>query len=171
MTEKHLIQEMLERFYAGNTTLEEDRHLRTLMEDPNLDASLHGDRELFRAMLYAAPPTDFMAGLEATIDNITSSDKSSGNHPHAHGRYLKVFVRLTAIAACAALIFTMAIPRSNEDTFAVTDELNGMTPQEIGANTVMALNMISRTINNGSRTASQVSSLFANITTEKSSQQ
>lgn len=169
MIEKHFIHDLLERYYAGNTNLEEENLLRDILEDSALDASFIPDREMFRALQNVQPPADFLSSLESTVDNIFS-EKHQADKLKSR-RLLKFFTRFTAAAACAALIFTIAVPRNETVTYAETDELNGMTPQEIGVNTMMALSMISRTINNGSRTAAQVSSFLSSTISENVTQQ
>ena len=167
MTEKRFLLNLLEHFYAGSTTLEEEILLKEILEDPALDASFIPDREMFHALQKAQPPVDFLKALETTIDDITTP--KTVKKPTVR----KLIIRIGAVAASLALILTIAIPRNGATTEAYSEieELNGMTPQEIGANTMMALSMISRTINSGSRTAAQVSSLLCATATENNSQQ
>ncbi|MDR0757393.1 MAG: hypothetical protein LBF85_06075 [Tannerella sp.] len=108
------IQQLLEKFYAGDTTPDEERRLKDyFLDNKCVDERWKKDRTLFRA-LYATPhemPQGVSARLEATLRRL------DGNERRTAARMRTLWRRIGSVAAaallCVALFFAVQPDTSN----------------------------------------------------------
>jgi len=112
--EQEKIKTLLEKFYQGNTTEEEEEQLREYLRDLSLTGSLSPDTDymsLYRGSI-PEPSDDFVARLE----NITHTEA----RPPVHGKVLYFAVRIAAaVVIVAGLYFFIDYLRSGgmKDTY------------------------------------------------------
>lgn len=103
------MKELLEKYYEGLTTAEEEEELRERMLRGDVPADMSADRELFLQMEAEKTqcpdaPDDLLGRLTDLIDS--EAEKERGRHEsHKHPGIRHLSWWATAIAACAVLIF------------------------------------------------------------------
>ncbi|MGE4434616.1 MAG: hypothetical protein AB7D40_11460 [Bacteroidales bacterium] len=106
MNHKH-IQELLERFYAGETSLDEEQRLRTYFQSKEVDASLQGEKAAYLAC-FAQEDIDVPDGLEARLAAVCTEAPAPNR---------TLFYKWASMAAAVALLFGVGFYSLNtEDT-------------------------------------------------------
>ena len=105
------IKILLERFYDGNTTLEEERILSDfLLHNDNIPPGLEPDKKLFSCIneLNGTTPTqEFENNIESYIDSLDSeSKKTVALHP-------SVWKKIAGIAAAVIVLIATGISYNN----------------------------------------------------------
>jgi len=136
------IDRLLASYLDGTSTLDDERALREYFAADAVDPRHEGFRDMFRAIDDMIMPAQLEERLNDTIDRL-------GNVRVCHKFGLRKFaIRMTAIAACVAVVMIIAI--SSDQSPGDDDVMCGMTTEEVAAHTTMALRLMSRTINAGS---------------------
>lgn len=126
---------LLEKFYDGSATEEEETFLRDFFRSANAPADLEADRRLFAELdRKVAAPAELKENIGRMIDIRA-----------AIGKKRRRSAWIIAAAASLALAITagmsMFAPRSTPDT--------EMSPEEIRMHTLMALNKLTGTVEKG----------------------
>lgn len=145
------IKRLLEKYYEGETTSEEELLLKKFFSMDNVPQDLRSDQEIFRYYMQAAeipePSADFEKKIISAID---SEDKNSGRFKRK-----RVFVTLSGIAAAMIILtgsyffFTnRSVPR---DTYS--------DPEVAYAETMKILQQVSVRLNQGTKALGHLSDL------------
>lgn len=138
------IEELLDAFYAGQSTREEEAELKAFFEQESVPAEWEADQRLFRLMQTEKQAVDLPEGLaerlESQIDNWADSEKKQPARRVALWKYV------ASAAAIALLCVSIAIsvrPAGNQmaDTF---DD-----PREAAMVAQEALTLVSANLNKG----------------------
>lgn len=148
------IHSLLERYYSGTTTQAEEQTLRRYFAADNVDPQLEADREMFRALDDIAVPATLEKRLDETIRQL------SGERRRRRLSLKRWYVRLSTVAASVAVIIALALPSEHA---ADEDILCGMSPDEVAAQATRALEIMSRTINAGSESATRATAIAVEI--------
>lgn len=135
------IHSLLDRYYGGETSTEENRELLSLLDRDDLPAELHADREMARHLATLLPPDDFEKRLSEKIDSMAAL---SEERPTAHRQsWTKVWWN---VAASVAILVCIGIGLISRPTRQQSME---MTPEEAYAHTEMALQTFAEALNKG----------------------
>jgi len=138
--EYHEIEEILNRYLEGETTLEEESLLKEYFSQTGLPADQHDLQEMFRyfneARQESAPPFDVSANLNSLIDNEWKKETRT--------RFRQVLA--WAVSAAAVLVLSFGIYQYlNKPETVVKDTYKD--PKMAYLETKRALLLISRTMN------------------------
>lgn len=143
MDGKNEIGKLLEKYYAGETTEDEENILKDWSESPEGLADPEGEvfRKLSSLSSEAEPPAGFERELEHVIDNAYNSGRG-------HMHLLASFVSVAVAAAIVAVAFLMPVR-----TVAPADTFED--PASAYAEAVRALELVGRNMNKGLTRAEQ----------------
>ena len=135
------IHSLLDRYYGGETSAEENRELLSLLDRDDLPAELHADREMARHLATLLPPDEFEKRLSEKIDSMAAL---SEEQPAAHCQsWTKAW---WSVAASVAILVCIGIGLISRPTKQQSME---MTPEEAYAQTEMALQTFADVLNKG----------------------
>ena len=145
---KEELKDLLEKYYNGESTLEEERLLRDYFRGENIYEGFEADREIFG--FYSASPDMSEPSMdleERIIKKINGAGKTGGK-----AVMRRIYIISTGIAAAvmliAALYFFIMKTAEPEDTFS--------DPALAYAETIKILNEISAKFNEGTRALTPV---------------
>lgn len=135
--ETEYIKSLLEKYYAGESSLDEERILREYFAESEVDPELETDSRVFAAMAEPAEtPESLRAAIEKSIDEHAVKEVKRRLRPR--------YSRIAAAAAVVVLAITASIhflggkPAQPE-----------MTPEEAREHTLMALTLLTKTVKKG----------------------
>jgi len=131
-------QHLLDRFYLGLTTTDEERELREFLHRDGCPAEMKADRAVLDA-LSAPADTEVPAGLEARIASRLSRAAEKKRRP----RWIR-FTALTGIAASAAALALGLYVHLHSPATVYADTCQ--SPQEAAMETEAALLFISQQV-------------------------
>ena len=141
------IKRLLNRYYDGMTTEEEEKALHTYFNDSDIDVSLTEERIFFTALQSSECPTP--AGMEERL----SRQISQWNTLEVTNRRAIRHINLrwvVGIAASLLLLFAAgAIVYQNENKFPQTEQDTYTNAKDAYAETSKALMKFSKTLNKG----------------------
>lgn len=147
MNEEKKIELLLEAFYKGETTVEEEKLLMQFLSSENLNEKWHTDRDLFKALYDTSSislPEGLSARLEKSIDNQILKTTSLKSISKIRKLYISIASVAAVILLCIGMFFlTDKLSKSEHlvDTF--TD------PAEAAIVTEQILVFVSSTLNQG----------------------
>jgi hypothetical protein len=145
MTEDRKIKELLDKFYDGNTTPEEEHIILECLKNEDIGESRVGERRLFEALYDPSEiplPEGLSERLERRIDEHIS--KSAPSRTNIRKLYLSIGSVAAAVLLCVSLFFVFQKP-SSPIFMANTD----MDETEAVAIAVEALIQVSSKLNEG----------------------
>lgn len=151
MKHLHDIDSLLERFYNGETTREEEATLRRLLDSPEHAGQYKAEREMFDSLSLIEVPEFLEQRLNDTIDSLDREERKKSLRPT---RWVK---RSLAIASSLALLCVIGSGLWHHET---VDDLNGMTGEQVEEHTMKALGLIARIQNVSSQTGEDVTPDF-----------
>ena len=137
------LRDMLDRYYAAETTPDEEKHLLDLLSDTDLPEEFLPDRESLSSMASLLPHDGFERRLSERLDSLASkeTDKSQKTvKPHSAS-----VIQWFMTAAAAMLIAVTALTRIATPTPHPTP----LTPEETYEQATMALMVFSDALNKG----------------------
>lgn len=137
------LRELLDRYYAADTTADEEKKILEMLSDSGLPDEFLPDREMIEAMFAFVPDESFETRLSDTIDALASKGRK-GKLKSIILRYPKI-VKCSMAASLAALIAVMVITRIN----APLTERTYMSPKDTYEQTTMALMFFADALNKG----------------------
>jgi hypothetical protein len=163
MIEDRKIKELLDKFYDGNTTPEEERIILEYLKNEDIEEGRVGDRELFAALYDSSeihPPEGLSERLERRIDEHISNSAKKGNSARSQKasrtKIRKLYLSIGSVAAaallCVSIFFVLQKP-SSPIFMANTD----MNETEAAAIAVEALIQVSSKLNEGLSSLEKVS--------------
>lgn len=152
--ELNKIKQLLEKYYDGTTSIDEEQILKDFFLHQSVPAELEADKELFAYAASEAKTIPVSSQLEQKLSNWI--DKQEGTEKKV--KLLSWSYRIAGIAACIAIVlvvyFTQVKPKKE---FAYKDTYDN--PQLAYAEAKRALLYISQKLNKGTEPLSQVSKL------------
>ena len=145
MKEYSHIEELLERYYDGKTSVAEEKTLKDFFTKEEIPAHFSAEREMFLQMAKVQPPQGMDQRLEELIDQWDTTERRS-----IIAASRRRSIRLQWVASIAASLFLLfgagwyiykPQPTIRQDTCA--------TPEEAYAQAEKALVMISTALNKG----------------------
>lgn len=135
MKQSPQIDTLLERFYNGETSRNEELLLRQLLSDPAVAASHQADASMFDALDSFALPPNLKTQILYTIDSLDRNDRVK------RLKLRRWFKRAMTSAASIAIVCGIGygVFSSNDD-----DILGGMSADEVGRHTELAISLLSR---------------------------
>ena len=119
-----IIKELLEKYYSGETSLEDEAILRRYLLSEDVDEQFSADRMVFMALKDSSPevPDSLTDDLSRIIDNLDDNSKQLKSKQHRKIQYLFRY------AAAAVLVTVLAIGIFHEkrlpaDTFSSNVEM------------------------------------------------
>ena len=150
------IEQLLQCFYEAQTTDEEERQLRGMLQSGDLPQYLQGDRELFFQLADASrTPIPQPEGLEQRLSKLIDEQAE-----RQHARHF--FIRRRWIAAASVLIL-IGVGISYFNQSSTTKEISD--PQEAYEMTCQALALFSTTLNEGMAQLDQASDAAIEVQT------
>lgn len=150
------IEQLLQCFYEAQTTDEEERQLRAMLQSGDLPQYLQGDRELFFQLTDASRmPIPQPEGLEQRLSKLIDEQAE-----RQHARHF--FIRRRWIAAASVLIL-IGVGMSYFNQSSTTKEITD--PQEAYEMTCQALALFSSTLNEGMAQLDQASDAAIEVQT------
>jgi hypothetical protein len=143
-TNEH-IRRLLEKFYEGQTSLEEEKELSAFFESGEVPSILLPDKQLFRSMQAASHPVEVPGDLESRLRSAIEAEESKD----IKTRRINWF-SLSGLAAGLAIILTvyLTVLRQTPQQYATgTFE----DPQEAYEETLKVLSYVSGKWNSGTR--------------------
>lgn len=140
------IKDLLEKFYEGDTSLEEEQILADFLLQDDVPDEFLSDKKLFRALSenqVEVPPTSSKA-IESLIDSFSEEKSSDNKAKKLHVRYWAI-----GVAASAALIFGVSQFQKNQpaDSTFFTDTYKN--PDDAYQATMNALQLFSENFSKG----------------------
>lgn len=129
------LQSLLDRYYAGETSADDERQLRELLAHPDLPAQFEADREMMGHIATLLPPEDFEKRISGQIDRLAANGTS----------HRRVMTFRWSAAAAVILIIGLGFSFFSNNPQPETQ----MTPEEAYAQTEMALELFAKTLNKG----------------------
>lgn len=106
---KH-IKELLDKFYEGATTMEEETELQSFFSNQRVPEELLADKELFTSMASAGEPIEVPAGLnDKIISGLREAERSE-----SRARRINIY-SFSALAAGLLIIFSVYLGFLRED--------------------------------------------------------
>lgn len=136
------LRSLLDRYYAAETSADEERRLRELLSDPALPEVYAPDRDMMLSISAAAVPVGFEQRLSDKIDALTATPSAVPEH---HVRSRLPWLGWSAAAAVGIIVVITAFTRLPSTTPAPQP----LTPEETYRQVEMALMLFSETINKG----------------------
>ena len=138
MKHLHDIDSLLERFYNGETTRDEELTLRRLLDSPECDERYLAEREMFQSLDTITIPD----GLEQRInDTIDSLDRVERKRSLRLTRWVKRSLAVASSLAVLCIVGSGLWQREQED------DLAGMSTEQVEQHTMKALDLIARAHN------------------------
>ncbi len=101
------IRQLLNSFYNGETTVEEEQFLLDYFENSQLSEELRKEKELF-LRLYQTEEVDVPAGLESKLSNLIDA-LSKGETKQPARKRVPLWVWIGSAAACAILMISVGL--------------------------------------------------------------
>ncbi|MDE5942469.1 MAG: hypothetical protein K2H14_10205 [Muribaculaceae bacterium] len=141
MTDDRYFEELTERYFNGLTSESEEAELRRFYLHSDVPEHLKGERDMFLAFDGLRLPDGFDKRLEQRIDSLAADER--------RGR-MRLWLRraitpLSGVAACLVLAIAATVWPHRTETAQAVD----LTPEEIGAQTNMALTLLAETLGKG----------------------
>ena len=121
------MRDLIERFFDGATSIEEEYRLRRILEEENLPADIEREKNMLLAMLPV--PCEIPAGMEARLNNLIDSlaaNEEAKKAPHPTKKPSKarrIIIYTLATAAAIALTFALHPEEQRpKDTFTSPEE-------------------------------------------------
>lgn len=135
--ETEYIKSLLAKYYAGDSTLNEERIIREYFSESAVDPELETDRAVSAAMTGPVEaPEKLRADIEKAIDGRAVKEVKRRLRP----RYSRI------AAAAAVLVLAIAASVHFLDSKPAQPE---MTPEEAREHTLMALTLLTKTVRKG----------------------
>ncbi len=148
---KEEIKHLLERYYAGESTLEEELLLKRFFSQENVPEDLSGEKEIFSYYLQSSVVPEPSSGFENDI--ISALD--TVDHQYSGFKRRRIFGILTGIAAVMLLLtatyFFFVQKSGPRDTYS--------DPEVAYAETMKILNEVSIRLNHGTQALEHLSVL------------
>lgn len=150
------IESLLQRFYDGQTSPEEEQTLRRLLAQKELPKHLQADKEFFQ-QLSATPAPDIPEGLEQRLSHLIDCMEKvqpSLSPDKSRSRFYRL-LRIGSIAATVLLLLDLGLhcyirtSYSRTPTGRPTPEDTCDTPEEAYAEAQKAFALFARTIDKG----------------------
>ena len=148
MVDEKKIEQLLNAFYNGDTTPEEEALLSEILNNEDLDESRHMDRDMFNALYDASDiplPEGITKRLEKSIDKyIVESSTQEGKKISINRLYIFISSAAAVGLLCLGLFFALEKqPQSNfiADTYS--------DPKEAALVAEQALLLVSNKLNKG----------------------
>ena len=150
---KHLhdIDSLIERFYNGETTREEEVALRRLLDSPGHAEQYKAEREMFDSLSMIEVPDSLEQRLNDTVDALARDERRKSL------RVTRWVKRSLAVASSLALLCVIGSGLWQREP---VDDLNGMTGAQVEEHTMKALGLIARIQNVSVQTAEDVTPDF-----------
>ncbi len=154
MTDENKIEKLLEAFYNGTTTQEEETLLHKFFNDENIPEKWHMERDLFHALYDSSDiriPEGFSERLEHQIDRHINkaSTINESKTVVSHTKIRRLLISMGSIAAAVLLLTGIFFfhDRSSINDDVITDTYTD--PQEAAAVAEKALALVSSNLNKG----------------------
>lgn len=165
------INQLLEKYWEGETTLAEEKTLQTFFASDEIPLELQAFQSLFQAKTEAQQPqlsADFDTQLLAMLDTEEKQETKIIQLQQTQSAELRRWRWIAGIAASIALILAVyvAIPKANITEIAATEKLNETEhKQALKAyeQTRAALLFVSAKMNHGTQTAAKGLSKVSNL--------
>jgi hypothetical protein len=147
MADEKKIKQLLEAFYNGNTTLEEEALLLKFFNSEGLDEKWYTDKDLFN-VLHDSSDIKLPKGISERLENVIDIHMAKETIPQkSHSKTRKLLIRITSVAAvlllCIGLFFTTNKPVKSYTADTYTD------PEEAAMVAEQALMLVSAKLNQG----------------------
>ncbi len=126
------IKELIDKFFDGTTTIEEEQELRRILCEEELPAEIEEQKPMLLAMLptECEIPEGLEARISALIDNLAKQEsttlRDTKEAPGDNGKIRKIplLARYAAIAAAAIALVFLLHPQEQrpQDTFSTPEE-------------------------------------------------
>ena len=135
------IKELLEKFYAGETSLEEEATLKRFFAEKDIPEALHADQELFRSLTVMEEESLLNEDFDTAV--LAQMEGSTTIH---WGRHQRIYA-LSGLAAAAVVVISLWVG----GVFAPQQQLPGTinNPQVAYAETKKVLDEVSDNLNKG----------------------
>ncbi len=147
-TDVNTVKKLLAKYYAGESTIDEERVLRRFFEAADVPAELKADRRVFDVLAQAEAPSWLK---EAVVRRI---DRKMRRRAFAK--------RFSAVAAAIAVMLAIAIPALSPRW----QQPGTMSPEEVRQQTEMALNILVGTVDKGCKAIGESSRVTVETTSE-----
>ena len=147
MTDEKNIKQLLEAFYNGSTSIEEEILLLNFFNDDNLNEQWHTDRDLFN-VLYSPSEISLPKGFSERLENAVDKHIDKTYRENSRRKTRKLFMNIGSAAAiallCIGLFFVTDKPAPTQamnDTFT--------NPEEAAIVAEQVLMLVSSNLNKG----------------------
>jgi len=150
-------KQLLDKYFKGYSTLEEEKRLRRAMQQPDLPAELQPYRPLFRFTGSIKPET-LDEGFEQRFWR-KLEQQTKRSMPLLTGKHRPIYTLLTRVAAVVLLAFGIwfLYPEMQKESSQSTDwsQYEPKTPEEAFRITRAALLRVSQELNEGAQKAAE----------------
>ncbi len=149
-TDVNTVKKLLAKYYAGESTIDEEGVLRRFFEAGDVPAELEADRRVFDVSAQVEAPSWLKEAVERRIDRKM--------------RRRAFAKRFSAVAAAIAVMVAIALPALSprgQQPGTMT-----MSPEEVRQQTEMALNILVGTVDKGCKAIGESSRLTVETTSE-----
>jgi hypothetical protein len=153
------IEKLLDKFYEGETSLEEENLLRNFFRNMDVPDEMSADKEFFAQMEAEQKWVPINSNLESKLHNIIDLQVKSKNNT----RRLNLFYKISSVAAGIAIIVIsyLAVIQNNKKPLENDTYKDPKVAYEQVKRTLM---YISQNLNRGTETLSQVSKINQGVT-------
>ena len=148
MIEENKIEQLLNAFYTGDTTPEEEALLSKYLNSENLDESRHTDRDIFNALYDTADiplPEGIAERLETAIDkHIAETSAPIGKKIYFNRLYAVISGAAAVVLLCVGIFF---LTEKQSQTNYIADTYSD--PKEAALAAEQALLFVSNKLNQG----------------------
>ena len=147
MTDDKKIEQLLDAFYNGDTTPEEERLLTQFFNGKNVSEKWHTDRDLLH-VLYDPARIPLPKGLSEKLESVIDNHIAKTANRKSKTRIRKLYISILSVAAVALLCIGLffAIDRPSDKDFIADTYTN---PEEAAIAAEQALLFVSAKLNQG----------------------
>ena len=152
MTDAKRIEQLLKAFYNGDTTTEEEAMLADILNNEDIDESLHSERDIFNVLRDTSDiplPEGITERLEKAIDiHIAKTSSHENERTFLNSKTRKLFVAISSAAAVVLLCIGLFLSETkNNHTGLIADTYSN--PKEAALVAEQTLLFVSNKLNKG----------------------
>lgn len=135
------LRTLVGRYYEASLSSDEERKLRSLLDDPSLPAEFHADSDMIRHLDLMLPPEGFEQRLEAKIDSLAAAEEKHSSAAPGRSRRTLWWSAAATVAILVAVGASFILPSRQQP--------EEMTPEEAYAQVDKALTIFATALNKG----------------------